>query len=83
MERVKKRPDGSPLIWVSHRHPIDQTHPVRRNEGTLFDTDHELWKSLDPGDCLAVFGCAQFGAWACSGECAILEFDEYFDPCVS
>lgn len=44
----------------------------------LFDTDHELWKSLCVDDCLAVFGCARYGAWVCFGECAILELDQYF-----
>lgn len=79
-EHVKRRPNGTKLAWISHHHPVEQGRQTSKYDGIFFDIDHEMWTYLSPGDRLGVFGCAVYPGWACIGESAELEFDEYFDP---
>jgi len=78
-QRVKHREDGTTLSWVSHRIPVDQKKPAHL-EGSLFDTDHELFTHLEVGDAIGVFACAQFGAWSCRGIGGELALEMFFEP---
>lgn len=79
---VKLRPDGSPLIWRStqnilmgHGWNICETDPMVAN----FDSNHEMWAHLEPGDYISIFAAARFSGWRCSGRRAVLLFGKRFD----
>ena len=79
-ERVKRRDDGRPLSWTSHRNIYLQSKPYNLNVGDEFGQSHEIWQHLEPGDYLAVFGIASTSEWECQGRKAFLLFDTVFDP---
>ncbi|KAL5480183.1 hypothetical protein ACEPAI_1453 [Sanghuangporus weigelae] len=64
-DSVKKAGDKT-LAWLSHSHPVDQKGTFETFEHS-FPYNHEIWKHLKVGDRLAVFGCAQYPRWSCTG----------------
>lgn len=77
--RVKNREDGTPLRWISHKIPVDQSKSAHL-EGPLFDADHEVFSHLEVGDSIGVFACARFGAWECVGLEGKLALEMFFEP---
>lgn len=65
--------------WESH-HNDSYSDEYQHYEGPIFDTDHEIWKHVNPGDVIAVLAVCQFAAWAVRGEAARLKFWELYDP---
>ena len=70
---------GKDLVWISHHNPI-ASKQYSWLEGSIFGSDHELWKHLAEGDRIAVRACAQYGGWCCSAMEGFLKADEWFEP---
>ena len=70
---------GSPLAWQSHVHPIGMDAPKYLN-GAYFGPEHEMWKSVEPGNVLGVVLCTE-GGWCRAGR-GRLCFWKRFEPSI-
>ncbi len=71
--------NGSLLVWESHKNTLSSS---LRRYGVEFGPNHEIWSHLtDEGnDCITVYGCVMFPAWACVGDNAVLKITKAFMP---
>ncbi|KAL5513902.1 hypothetical protein ACEPAG_2663 [Sanghuangporus baumii] len=70
-----KKAGSKVLAWLSHSHPVDQNGTFETFEHR-FPDNHEIWRHLQVGDRLAVFGCAQYPNWRCHGRDVELKLGE-------
>jgi len=81
-QNLFKRPEviqsSEPYRCVSHENLISQGEP--QNLSNTFGADHELLRSLEPNDRVAVIACARFRGWDNTGLSACLDFQRRFEP---
>jgi len=72
--KVKTRPNGTPLAWLSHhnRNGLDIEYRI----GIDFGPDHEIWQYLSEGDCISVYAVTRYAGLACDGKIGALQFEE-------
>ncbi|KDQ19627.1 hypothetical protein BOTBODRAFT_444438 [Botryobasidium botryosum FD-172 SS1] len=70
--------DSSP--WVSHYEREFRTEGSMSLEGTPFESDHDIWTHLQPGDCIAVSIMAQFSSFLSIADEGRLHIWEWFVP---
>jgi len=78
--KPKLTEDGKELRWKSHNNTLSGQQ-FEWHQGEYFGPEHEIWSHLEPGkDRLAVWMCAQFGAWSCQAQKAVIHVREWFEP---
>ncbi|KIO31716.1 hypothetical protein M407DRAFT_124153 [Tulasnella calospora MUT 4182] len=67
------------VYWESHRNPVAGREYAWIN-GARFGPDDEIWSSLQPGDRIGVWLCAQYPGWQCVVKAAKITVYEWFEP---
>ncbi|KAG8992269.1 hypothetical protein FRB90_001051, partial [Tulasnella sp. 427] len=65
--------------WESHHNPV-AGNGMALVEGKEFGPEHEIWSTLQAGDRIGVWLCAQFPGWECRARAARITVREWFEP---
>ncbi|CAE6474973.1 unnamed protein product [Rhizoctonia solani] len=84
---VKRQSNGDEISWCCLEHPVDrETAEVQgdfaKHEGSIFDSDHELWTQIEEGDVLQVVMKAQFGGWSNVASDGVVRISTWWEPSI-
>lgn len=79
--RIKRKENGSMLVWESHRIPV-ATGELVPLTGKEFSCNDEIFDHLEEGESIGVLCCAQRRFWECVGLVGDLKFRVFFEPVI-